>query len=486
MKKFFFFWVVFQISFSLFSMPAEVEDLTNQKYFPALLKEIESAKKSIYVCMYYISYFPKKEDRVFEILKALRDAAKRGVAVEVLLDQGYAGEKSTEMRNKNLRAYAFLREAGISVFYDEKKTITHAKYFVVDESVVIVGSFNLSQSALSLNNEAGVLIRSREMAQVYLANYRAIPKFAPEPLKEGVPIPKTFLLDKNLGHKMFAGASHRIMEFYLLCQKLSFEQKSRVIKISEAVIEEVFFKGSNPVVRDRGILEYFSTNVLRKNKGRFGFLVSYEIIKDSRELKVVLDAENKGAEDSLWLSELYWKDGWFLRLGSEAKIFLLYVILKTDSGRLGRSVWISQPDMAKDFKFSFSSMSIGSTELQRFNLIEKEINTRNLDRVPNHYILNDFYFYGDFEKELQKIKEATDPALFEVSQKLCWEVLEDHDLECLKKVIGVGREYGVLVLQAVYEKISKAEGNSAYRRFNYMVSAIKYEAEKNRNPAVKQ
>lgn len=463
-------------------MPADVEDLTNQKYFPAVLKAIESSEKSIYVCMYYISYFPKKADRVFEILKALSDAAKRGVKVEVLLDQCYGGEVSSDMRNKNLRAYAFLTEAGIPVFYDEKKTITHAKYFIVDEAIVIVGSFNLSQSALSLNNEAAVLIRSKEMAQAYLAHYRAIPKFSPEPLKDAVPIPKAFLLDENLGHKMFAGASHRIMEFYLLCQKLSFEQKSRVIKISEEVIEDVFFKGRDSVERDRRILEYFSEKVLNRNKGRYGFVESYQINKASRVLEVVLDAENKGGEDCFWLSELYWKDRWFVRLKSEAKIFLLYLLLKTDSGRLGRSVWISQPDMAKDFKFSFSSMSLGSTELQRFNLIEKEINTRNLDRVPNNYILNDFYFYEDFEKDLQKIKEATDPALFEVSQKLCNEVRENHDLECLKKVIEAGRVYGVPVLQKVYEKISKTEGNSAYRRFNYMLSAIKYEAEKNQNP----
>lgn len=204
----------------------------------------------------------------------------------------------------------------------------------------------------------------------------------------------------------------------------------------------------------------------------YGVIRDYRYVKQEKVLKVLLDAENKGGADSLRLSDLYWKDRWFERLDSEAKYFLFYLLWKTHSGKLGRSVQMTQEDISKDFEMASDSLTKASRQLQRFNLIEKEVLSREQERIPNRYTLNDFYVYEDFEKGLGKVKESSDPELFEVSMKLCDAVNEPCDLRCLKEVLEAGKKHGVLVLRKAYEKVSRAKANSAYNRFPYMMTVI--------------
>lgn len=473
MKKMFFILVmVFRFTTPLCAIPADIEDLSDRKFFPALLMAIESAKQSIYCCMYLISCSSSKNGKVEQILSALSEAQKRGVKVEVVLDRGFETIGKDDLSRKNNKSFSFLKQMGIPVFYDDVKTITHAKYFIVDEALVLSGSFNLSETALSLNRENGMLIRSAEMAKIYLEHYRAVPKLLPERVKDSIPIPEAFMKDKNLGQKMYSKGDRKIMEFFLLCQKVSFEQKTREIRISEALLKEIFFEGKGLVTK-KDLISYFVSNLLRRNRNEYGFMTSYRNNKKDKVLEVALDDENRGDETSIRLSELYWKDRWFDRLESESKFFLLYLLWKTESGGIGRSVQITQEEIFREFEMATDSLTVASRQLQRFNLIEKEVLSREKERVPNTYTVNDFYVYADFEKELMSIKENTEPELFEISMKLCDATHEPCDPKCLRAVIEAGRKYGVPVLKKAYEKVDRALANSAYRRFYYMMTVIK-------------
>lgn len=121
----------------------------------AVVSVIRNAQKSINVQAYSFTSAP--------IAKALVDAHKRGVAVNVILDKSQKTEKYSSAD--------FLAHAGISVLIDSKHAIAHNKIMIVDSETVITGSFNFSKAAEERNAENLLVINDSELALRYLKNW---------------------------------------------------------------------------------------------------------------------------------------------------------------------------------------------------------------------------------------------------------------------------------------------------------------------------
>lgn len=123
----------------------------------AIVEALTSATSSVYVQAYSFTSVP--------IAKALVDAHKRGVHVEVVLDKSQRGERYTSA--------TFVFNAGIPTFIDSKHSIAHNKVIVIDEEKVITGSFNFSKAAEESNAENLLIIKSKDLAKKYLLNWQA-------------------------------------------------------------------------------------------------------------------------------------------------------------------------------------------------------------------------------------------------------------------------------------------------------------------------
>lgn len=123
----------------------------------AIVKELDAAKTSVLVQAYSFTSAP--------IAKALVDAHKRGVKVQVILDKS--------QRTEEYSSADFLQHAGIPTFIDTKHAIAHNKIVVIDGSVVITGSFNFTKSAEENNAENLLVIRDKGIAEKYTANWKA-------------------------------------------------------------------------------------------------------------------------------------------------------------------------------------------------------------------------------------------------------------------------------------------------------------------------
>ncbi len=99
------------------------------------------------------------------IAKALVDAHKRGVRVEISLDKG--------QRTNKYSAAAVLPHAGIPTRIHAQHKITHDKIMVIDGAVVIIGSFNFTKGAEHDNAENLLVIRSPALAAQYTQNWGA-------------------------------------------------------------------------------------------------------------------------------------------------------------------------------------------------------------------------------------------------------------------------------------------------------------------------
>ena len=96
------------------------------------------------------------------LIRELISAKKRGVKVEIILEVREGEDRTTK---GNRRTGKMLSEGGVDVTYDSPSKMTHAKLLIIDEQLTLLGSTNWTYSALTDNNEASVLIRSKEVAK---------------------------------------------------------------------------------------------------------------------------------------------------------------------------------------------------------------------------------------------------------------------------------------------------------------------------------
>lgn len=120
------------------------------------MRELEAARQRIRVQAYSFTSAP--------IAKALGDAKKRGVDVQVILDKSQRGERYTSA--------TYLAHRNIPVWIDSEHAIAHDKVMILDEETVITGSFNFTKAAESRNSENLLILRgARELAAKYEAHW---------------------------------------------------------------------------------------------------------------------------------------------------------------------------------------------------------------------------------------------------------------------------------------------------------------------------
>jgi phosphatidylserine/phosphatidylglycerophosphate/cardiolipin synthase-like enzyme len=121
----------------------------------AVVRELGKARDSVWVQAYSFTSAP--------IAKALVDASKRGVKVQVLLDKSQRTERYT--------AADFLAHAGIPTFIDARHAIAHNKVMVLDGKTVLTGSFNFTKAAEESNAENLLVIHDAAIATKYAGNW---------------------------------------------------------------------------------------------------------------------------------------------------------------------------------------------------------------------------------------------------------------------------------------------------------------------------
>ena len=121
-----------------------------------IVRELGAARKSIRVQSYSFTSAP--------IAKALVDAAARGVHVEAILDRSN--------RTGRYSGLSFLTNAHVPASVDCRHAIAHNKIIIIDDEVVITGSFNFTKAAQAHNAENLLVLRDPQLAARYTANWR--------------------------------------------------------------------------------------------------------------------------------------------------------------------------------------------------------------------------------------------------------------------------------------------------------------------------
>ena len=145
----------------IITQPGQIRILPDKEYYDTLTSLIQHARHRIDLAMFVFKTTKSPKNRPALLVNELIRARAKRVEVNVVLEKsGYADNINKE----NEKVAKKLRKKGIKVRLDDPKTTSHVKMVVVDNRYCLVGSHNLTHSALAFNNEFSLLIDSTVLA----------------------------------------------------------------------------------------------------------------------------------------------------------------------------------------------------------------------------------------------------------------------------------------------------------------------------------
>lgn len=124
-----------------------------------IIQLIDQAQKSIHFMMYsFTSSW---------IGEAIRSQAQAGLRVSGVMDE-------TQVKASEWSEYDIFKSDGMDVRLDSIAGLMHHKTIIIDEKIVITGSYNLTNSAETTNDENTLILFSPKIAEQYMVEFHRL------------------------------------------------------------------------------------------------------------------------------------------------------------------------------------------------------------------------------------------------------------------------------------------------------------------------
>ena len=152
---------------SLDGTPVEIYFSPEDKAASRILELIHGARESIKFLAYsFTSHY---------IGAAMMERAQAGVKVSGVMDDG-------QVKTSQVTEYAPFKQAGMDVRLDGNLDgLMHHKVIIIDQMIVITGSYNFTASAETTNDENVVIIFSPEVAARFMEEFQRVYQQAQQP-----------------------------------------------------------------------------------------------------------------------------------------------------------------------------------------------------------------------------------------------------------------------------------------------------------------
>ena len=122
----------------------------------AIVAELAKARTSVDVSMYYLTSS--------DIIQRLAAAKKKGAVVRIFVDKS----------QKNSSETRYLKGKGVSMRIYEGSGLMHNKFAVIDNKVLITGSFNWTKNAENDNQENLLIITDKKLIDQYAKRFELL------------------------------------------------------------------------------------------------------------------------------------------------------------------------------------------------------------------------------------------------------------------------------------------------------------------------
>lgn len=141
--------------------------ITPDNYLDAVLPLLENARQSIYIEQQYIRPMGPQVQRLLEAIHKARTANPRLKVRIVLAPPYWAGVQAEKENLKILESYDLLEGRQVRYLNPSYFVHCHNKLIIVDRKLILVSSQNWSDTGVSENREAGLLLDSASLARYY-------------------------------------------------------------------------------------------------------------------------------------------------------------------------------------------------------------------------------------------------------------------------------------------------------------------------------
>ncbi|MBI4972874.1 MAG: hypothetical protein HZA27_01275 [Candidatus Omnitrophica bacterium] len=469
-----------------------VEDISGDKYFPAVKEALKNAKSSIDMAMYFVNFDPKTgRSPVNGLVEELINAHKRGVKVRVILDQNidFAALNEADAwqkEEKNDTLFVYLKKQGIEAYYDNLYTVTHAKAIVIDKETVIVGSANWTESSLRKNWEASCLIRSKSLAGKFLEDFSKISidyeaSILDEERSPPIRLKSDFLKDPSLASRMLTARDEIAFNLYLLLLRdFNNNPQSRM---------EVDYKSISQALGLDKRLSYVTARdelkeAFRRLEERYQLIIRKKKFFQRTQV-ILLNYPDKTPyscpqEKYCSIPDEYWSYGWNKILSFPEKY--CYLINLCEGGASRGRFWSNYfVGLSKKYGISGNSLFRGMSGLRKLNIIEMEYSNYSLEegiikRDPIRFRILGLYSPQRLNEQKQKLSEAYGAELFKKAESYAEIVFKENDIQVIEDIIKKIEEYGADEVDRAFKIVSQKSSGNPVRSYKYVVGILQKEA----------
>jgi len=130
-----------------------IETIIGKEFPKKVVPLIEAARRSIEIIVFDWRWYPQDPGASVQLFnQAIVRAVRRGVKVRAIVN--------------NDQILEVLNSVGCDARRLKVKELVHCKFMILDDSLVVVGSHNYTQSAFQMNLEASVIFKDENAAGV--------------------------------------------------------------------------------------------------------------------------------------------------------------------------------------------------------------------------------------------------------------------------------------------------------------------------------
>lgn len=153
-----------------------------------LLSFLDSAQNTVDICIYSLS--------AQEVIKKLIELHQRGIRIRVISNDisdkpdklSYAYLMTNKNKNKEKSSMMTLQRKGINVrYFKTGKGYMHNKFAIIDDKILINGSFNWTYYGEKHNYEDMVATNDKQLAKCYADKFAEYWKLLEDPMVAWVP-----------------------------------------------------------------------------------------------------------------------------------------------------------------------------------------------------------------------------------------------------------------------------------------------------------
>jgi hypothetical protein len=418
--------------------------------------------------MYLVSF--NKEDissKVFQLMDELAKAKLRGVEVKAILD--YQSSPSLTVGGINYEAFRFLKDKGIEAYFDSAQALTHNKAIVIDRRIVISGSHNWSDAALTRNNEVSFLIDSPKLAGQLLDEFSRIKLSSPE-LGEGLGanIPYWTMGKNGVVPEMLRRHNERGFDIWLLLLRDFDGNAEGLVNTNYEVLADglgLLKNMDRPTYRTEINRQLRYLNKLYK-------LVEIDT-QYNQPLKVKLFKKAEG--ETFSIPRAYWAYGWADRLNLNAKVCLLINLAELGRKQQTPEWMLTRPQITEKYGIDEKVLYRGMKVLRDFNIIDVRCSSTDEgyeNRMPSTTVFLGLYDMREFEQGLKRLEDIHGRKLVTKSRNYAFIVFKGYDLTIIDEIAKFINIYGAVKVDKAFKIVGQKSPDNPKRVFGYVTGIL--------------